>query len=468
MRRSVVATLGAVLMACDGNTYVPPPPPEVTVAQPRRARGDHLQRVQRPHRVRRGGRHPRARAGLPEEHALHARDRGQQGRPALRHRARCSTARASSRPRRISQGAKAQAQAAEEQLAITRTIFERRRAAGPTSCRRRRRAIRRERAVAQAKATLEAAKLDLVVHAHLRADQRAHRPQLRRRRQPGRLWRGDAARVDRPPRSRSTPTSTLASASCSSTAISTGAVRRRRPAGERNRAYLGLVNEEGFPHEGMVDYVEQPRGSVDRHDRDARGLPESRPRDRAGAVRARARALHARTGLLVPDDAVALDQGGRYVLVVGDKDVVEHRRVEVGTARRRHADRSEGRGDRRLGRRERAPARAPGKHGQADARGRDGRRGGKMISRFFIDRPIFANVIAIVTVLFGVVAAVSACRSSSTRRSRRRRSGHDRTTPAPTPRSSPTPSPRRSSSRSTASRTCCTCPRPARATARTR
>src|SRR5207248_8379448 len=28
----------------------------------------------------------------------------------------------------------------------------------------------------------------------------------------------------------------------------------------------------------------------------------------------------------------------------------------------------------------------------------------RMISRFFIDRPIFANVIAVVTVLFGVVA----------------------------------------------------------------
>ena len=27
-----------------------------------------------------------------------------------------------------------------------------------------------------------------------------------------------------------------------------------------------------------------------------------------------------------------------------------------------------------------------------------------MISRFFIDRPIFANVIAIVTILFGIVA----------------------------------------------------------------
>jgi HAE1 family hydrophobic/amphiphilic exporter-1 len=27
-----------------------------------------------------------------------------------------------------------------------------------------------------------------------------------------------------------------------------------------------------------------------------------------------------------------------------------------------------------------------------------------MISRFFIDRPIFANVIAVVTVIFGVVA----------------------------------------------------------------
>ncbi len=34
--------------------------------------------------------------------------------------------------------------------------------------------------------------------------------------------------------------------------------------------------------------------------------------------------------VLVPDLAVGTDQGGRYVLVVGDGDVVERRAVEVG------------------------------------------------------------------------------------------------------------------------------------------
>ena len=91
-----------------------------------------------------------------------------------------------------------------------------------------------------------------------------------------------------------------------------------------------------------------------------------------------------------------------------------------------------------------------------------------MISRFFIDRPIFANVIAIVTMLVGLVSlsrlpieqypqitppTVQVVDHLS-RRQRRR--------------SSPTRSPRRSSSRSTASRTCSTCRRPRRATAPTR
>src|SRR6266849_190616 len=35
------------------------------------------------------------------------------------------------------------------------------------------------------------------------------------------------------------------------------------------------------------------------------------------------------------------------------------------------------------------------------------RREAAMISRFFIDRPIFANVIAIVTIIFGIVTARS-------------------------------------------------------------
>ena len=42
-----------------------------------------------------------------------------------------------------------------------------------------------------------------------------------------------------------------------------------------------------------------------------------------------------------------------------------------------------------------------------------------MISAFFIERPIFANVIALVTILIGAVC-LYACRSPSTPRSSRR------------------------------------------------
>ena len=56
-----------------------------------------------------------------------------------------------------------------------------------------------------------------------------------------------------------------------------------------------------------------------------------------------------------------------------------------------------------------------------------------MISRFFIERPIFANVIAIVTILLGRDFRCGGCRSSSIRRSRRRRCASPRTIPARMP-----------------------------------
>ena len=81
------------------------------------------------------------------------------------------------------------------------------------------------------------------------------------------------------------------------------------------------------------------------------------------------------------------------------------------------------------------------------------------ISRFFIDRPIFAAVLSIVII---ICRAHSRCRSLPDRRVPRGRAADGRgraaTTPAPTPRSSPRRSPRRSRNRSTASRTCSTCP----------
>ena len=90
------------------------------------------------------------------------------------------------------------------------------------------------------------------------------------------------------------------------------------------------------------------------------------------------------------------------------------------------------------------------------------------LSHFFIDRPVFAAVIAILITLVGrdrlsdpAGRAVSGDRAADGER-------HRHLSRAPRPRPWPTPSPRRSRSRSTASRTCSTCPRSRPATATSR
>ena len=73
-------------------------------------------------------------------------------------------------------------------------------------------------------------------------------------------------------------------------------------------------------------------------------------------------------------------------------------------------------------------------------------------SRFFIERPIFASVLAILITLAGLIASTRLAGRPSIPRSRRPRSRSPRATPAPAPRPSPAPSPRRSRSSSRARR----------------
>ena len=75
-----------------------------------------------------------------------------------------------------------------------------------------------------------------------------------------------------------------------------------------------------------------------------------------------------------------------------------------------------------------------------------------MISEFFIDRPVLANVLAIVIVLIGAVALFSLPVAQYPNIVPPTVSGDDAAIPAPAPRPSSTPSRCRSSSRSTASR----------------
>ena len=227
MRRSVVATLGAVLMACDGNTYVPPPPPEVTVAQPQerevttynefsghtasveavdiRARvqgflksmhfspgtevnkGDLLfviepdlyrARVEQAEADLAGGQGAGAGGrGAARDHQDHLRAAG--GQPD---RPRAEDCRRAIRRER---GSHRRRRRSRPRSSTCRTRTSTRRSAGAST------------ATSSTSATWSA---------------------LARRR----CWRPSSATIP------STPTSTRASASCSSTAISTGAVRRRR------------------------------------------------------------------------------------------------------------------------------------------------------------------------------------------------------------------------------------------------
>ena len=71
---------------------------------------------------------------------------------------------------------------------------------------------------------------------------------------------------------------------------------------------------------------------------------------------------------------------------------------------------------------------------------------------FFIGRPIFATVLALLMLLVGGICIFILPIAQYPRDHARRRSRSPRPTPAPTPRPSPRRSPRRSSSRSTASR----------------
>jgi RND family efflux transporter MFP subunit len=95
-------------------------------------------------------------------------------------------------------------------------------------------------------------------------------------------------------------------------------------------AYYGLINEEGFPHAGRLDFasisVAPTTGTLQ-----VRGIfPNPIGAVPGLFVRVRVPALQKREALLIPGDAVSFDQQGEYVLVVDDKNVVERRSVKTG------------------------------------------------------------------------------------------------------------------------------------------
>jgi RND family efflux transporter MFP subunit len=113
--------------------------------------------------------------------------------------------------------------------------------------------------------------------------------------------------------------------------------RRRTAPGELEKyaplipVYFALSNEEGYPHEGRLDFasisVNPTTGTLQ-----LRGIfPNPELTVLPGLfVRVRVKSPQQHNALLVPGDALSFDQQGEYVLVVNAKNVVERRTVKTG------------------------------------------------------------------------------------------------------------------------------------------
>jgi RND family efflux transporter MFP subunit len=96
--------------------------------------------------------------------------------------------------------------------------------------------------------------------------------------------------------------------------------------------FVGLQTEEGFPHQGTLDFVNSGLDT-------STGVLQLRALLKNADnvflpglfVRVRVPVSQPAPGLFVPDAVVGYDQAGHYVLVVGADNKVERRTVEIGT-----------------------------------------------------------------------------------------------------------------------------------------
>lgn len=108
--------------------------------------------------------------------------------------------------------------------------------------------------------------------------------------------------------------------------------RQRRPLPQQPVPIsYALINEEGFPHKGLLDFasltVEPTTGSLQLR----ATIPNSLLNLLPGLfVRVRVSTAERRGALVVPGDSVSFDQQGEYVLIVDDKNRVERRGVKTG------------------------------------------------------------------------------------------------------------------------------------------
>jgi len=324
-------TVGASSLAgCGGNTYAPPPAPEVIVANPVvREVTTYLEYTGHTASVEAVEIRARVQGVLQSIHFTPGSN-VQKGdllfviEPAL-YEARVAQAEANV------QSSRAQLQAAEEQLAITEEIF--RRKAGSKADLVQRTQVRDQAlaALAQTEATLAAAKLDLgYTHIYAPVTGRIDRnfvdlgnlvgagePTLLAsivRQDPMYAYFEVSERDALDYRER----------------VRNGEIASSSNGSPRFEAEMALINETGFPHRGNIDYMSNrlnpSTGTFEVRavfpNPDGVLLPGLFVRVRVPLTRGRQ--------VLLPDVAIGSDEAGHFVLVVDASNAVERRHVETG------------------------------------------------------------------------------------------------------------------------------------------
>lgn len=95
--------------------------------------------------------------------------------------------------------------------------------------------------------------------------------------------------------------------------------------------FVGLANEEGYPHQGTIAFVDNEIDAATGTVR-ARGQLENHDRQFTPGMFARVKVTGSSTfpALLINESAVGTDQGLKYVLKVGADNTIEYRQVKLG------------------------------------------------------------------------------------------------------------------------------------------
>jgi len=110
---------------------------------------------------------------------------------------------------------------------------------------------------------------------------------------------------------------------------------QRRPNSPNSRipVYLGLADEEGFPHTGHIDFVDNRIDPNTGTMRVRATFPNEDHSLTPGLfARVRVPGSDILRALLVPDEAIGSDQTNRFVYVVDEQNMVDRRPVQLGSS----------------------------------------------------------------------------------------------------------------------------------------